>query len=72
MKEQEVSGRLELDALKVGAQIRESQAKAQFEQERAGIQMGVDVAKGKEQQLMDNKRMALQHISTFKQGKPTK
>jgi hypothetical protein len=72
LKEQEVSGRLELDALKVGAQIRESQAKAQFEQERAGIQMGVDVAKGKEQQLMDNKRMALQHISTFKQGKPTK
>jgi hypothetical protein len=72
LREQEVSGKLELEALRTGAQIKESQAKQQFDQERAGIQMGVDVAKGKEQQLMENKRMALQHISTFKQGKPTK
>jgi len=70
LREQEVSGKLELDALRTGAQIKESEFKQQFEQERAGIQLGVDVAKSKEQQLMENKRMALQHLSTFKQGTP--
>ena len=68
LKEQEVSGKLELEALRTGAQIKESEFKQQYEQERAGIQLGVDVAKSKEQQLLENKRMALQHISTFKQG----
>jgi hypothetical protein len=68
LKEQEVSGKLELEALRTGAQIKESEFKQQFEQERAGIQLGVDVAKSKEQQLLDSKRMALQHLSTFKQG----
>jgi hypothetical protein len=68
LREQEVSGKLELDALRTGAQIKESEFKQQFEQERAGIQLGVDVAKSKEQQLIENRRMALQHISTFKQG----
>jgi hypothetical protein len=72
LKEQEVSGKLELEALRTGAQIKESQFKQQFEQERAGIQMGVDVAKSKEQQLLENKRLTLQHLSTFKQGEPKK
>jgi hypothetical protein len=49
LEEQKVSGRLELDALKVGAQINESKTKSQFEQERAGIQMGADIAKNKAQ-----------------------
>ena len=62
LKEQEVSGRLELDALKVGAQIKESQAKAQFEQERAGVQMGIDIAKSKAQQRQQNQQM----LSNFK------
>jgi hypothetical protein len=70
LKEQEVSGKLELEALRTGAQIKESEFKQQFEQERAGIQLGVDVAKSKEQQLLDSKRMALQHLSTFKQKEP--
>jgi len=49
LEEQKVTGRLELDALKVGAQINESKSKQQFEQERAGIQMGADIAKNKAQ-----------------------
>jgi hypothetical protein len=36
LKEQEVSGKLELEALRTGAQIKESELKQQFEQERAG------------------------------------
>jgi len=70
LEEQKVSGRLELDSLKVGAQIKESQAKAQFEQERAGVQMGTDIAKSKAQMALQARTAALQHSS--KQGKPTK
>jgi hypothetical protein len=51
LEEQKVSGKLELDALRVGAQINESKNKAEFEQERAGVQLGVDIAKSKAQQL---------------------
>jgi len=50
LEEQKVSGRLELDALKVGAQINESKTKSQFEQERAGLEIGIDIAKSKAQQ----------------------
>jgi len=63
LREQEVSGRLELDALKVGAQIKESQAKAQYEQERAGIQMGADIAKSKAQMDLQARTTALQNQS---------
>ena len=70
LEEQKVSGRLELDALKVGAQINESKAKQQFEQERAGVQLGADIAKSREQQLMESKKATLQHIQSFKQGNP--
>jgi len=51
LEEQKVSGQLELEALRVGAQINESKNKAQFEQERDGIRLGVDIAKSKAQQL---------------------
>jgi hypothetical protein len=59
LREQEVNGRLELDALKVGAQIKESQAKAQFEQERAGFQLGSDIAKSKAQMDLQARTAAL-------------
>jgi hypothetical protein len=61
LEEQKVSGRLELDALKVGAQIKESQAKVQFEQERAGVQMGSDIAKSKAQMDLQARTAALQN-----------
>jgi hypothetical protein len=51
LEEQKVSGQLELEALRVGAQINESKSKNEFEQERAGVQLGVDIAKSKAQQL---------------------
>jgi hypothetical protein len=61
LKEQEVSGKLELDALRTGAQIKESQAKQQFEQERAGVQMGADIAKSKAQMAVQARTAALQN-----------
>jgi hypothetical protein len=60
LEEQKVSGRLELDSLKVGAQIKESQAKAQFEQEKTGVQMGADIAKNKAQMALQARTAALQ------------
>ena len=61
LKEQEVSGRLELDALRTGAQIKESEFKQQFEQERAGLQMGADIAKSKAQMALQARTAALQN-----------
>jgi hypothetical protein len=61
LKEQEVSGRLELDALRTGAQIKESEFKQQFEQERAGVQLGADIAKSKAQMAMQARTAALQN-----------
>jgi hypothetical protein len=63
LKEQEVKGKLELEALRTGAQIKESQAKQQFEQERAGVQMGADIAKSKAQMGLQARTAALQHAS---------
>jgi hypothetical protein len=60
LREQEVSGKLELEALRTGAQINESKAKQQFEQERAGIQMGADIAKNKAQMDLQARTAALQ------------
>jgi hypothetical protein len=70
LEEQKVNGRLELDALKVGAQIRESQAKSQYEQERAGVQLGIDIAKSKAQMDLQARTTALQHSS--QRGTPKK
>jgi len=61
LKEQEVSGKLELDALRTGAQIKESEFKQQFEQERAGLQMGADIAKSKAQMALQAKTASLQN-----------
>jgi hypothetical protein len=63
LEEQKVSGRLELDALKVGAQINESKTKSQFEQERAGVQLGAEIAKNQKQMDLQARTTALQQSS---------
>jgi hypothetical protein len=70
LEEEKVKGQLQLESLRVGAQIRESQAKSQYEQERAGVQLGIDIAKSKKQMDLQARTAALQHSS--KQSKPTK
>jgi hypothetical protein len=71
LREQEVAGRLQLDALKVGAQIKESQAKTQFEQERAGVQMGSDIANKKAQLALQNRTAVMQQINQNQPKGPT-
>ena len=71
LEEQKVKGHLELEAMRVGAQIRESQSKSQFEQERAGVQMGIDIAKSKSQTELQARTAALQNASK-NQPKPIK
>ena len=63
LEEQKVSGQLQLESMRVGAQIKESQAKQQFEQERTGIQMGADIAKNQKQMDLQARTTALQHTS---------
>jgi hypothetical protein len=71
LEEEKVKGQLQLESLRVGAQIRESQSKAQFEQERAGLQLGVDIAKSKSQTELQARTAALQNASR-NQPKPIK
>ncbi len=68
LEEQKVSGQLELEALRVGAQINESKGKSQFEQERAGVQMGIDIAKSKAQE----RQQAIAAAQRSKPGTPPK
>jgi hypothetical protein len=63
LREQEIAGRLQLDAMRVGAQIKESQAKQQFEQEHAGFKLGSDVAKDKANRDFQIRTTALQHLN---------
>ena len=62
-------GQLQLDSMRVGAQIKESQAKAQFEQERVGVQMGADISKTQKQMDLQARMAALAH-SSKQGGKP--
>jgi len=45
LKEQALSGKMELDGLRTGAQIKQADAKLQADQEREGVRMGIDIAK---------------------------
>ena len=60
LEQQRVSGQLELDALRVGAQIKESQNKNQAQQELDGLRIGVDIAKSKAQERMQARAAAKQ------------
>ena len=58
LEEQKVAGQLELEALRVGAQIKESQMKNQAQNEIEGLRIGVDIAKSKAQERMQARAAA--------------
>ena len=58
LEQQKVSGNLELEALRVGAQIKESQTKAQAQNELEGLRIGVDIAKSKAQERLQARAAA--------------
>lgn len=75
IERERMTGTLELNAAKVGAQIAESKAKTEAQQERDGVRMGIDIAKTQAQQKLQEKQAALKHLAAFKQtnkGQPPK
>jgi hypothetical protein len=50
LEQQKLEGHLQLESMRVGAQINESKAKMTAQQEEAGIRLGIDVAKEKAKQ----------------------
>jgi hypothetical protein len=52
LEEQKISGQLQLDGMRIGAQIKESQAKQQFNEEQTGVKLGSDIAKNKAQNAL--------------------
>jgi len=55
-RKEETAARMQLEGVKTGASIRESQAKQKFEQEHAGVKLGAQIAK--DQATMQTQQMA--------------
>jgi len=72
LEQQKLSGQMQLDAMKVGAQIKNNELQRASQEQQAGIKLGSEIAKNKAQQALQEKQQALQHIQTFKQGNKTK
>ena len=49
LKETTLNSKMELDGLRVGAQIKQADAKMQADQEREGVRMGIDIAKSRQE-----------------------
>jgi hypothetical protein len=56
LKQQALAGKMELDGLRVGSQIKQAEAKLQSDQEREGVRMGIDIAKSRQQAVQNNQQ----------------
>jgi len=68
LEEQKVSGNLQIEAMRMGAQINESRAKQQFDQEQTGVKLGAEIAKNKAQ----NALQAAQLLANAQKGNTPK
>ena len=72
LDEQKVSGQLELEAMRIGAQINESKFKEQARQEEAGVRLGADVSKTKMEQAIKLAQLEKQTNQPTKKGSDKK
>ena len=72
LEQQKLSGQMQLDAMKVGAQIKNNELQRASQEQQFGLKMGSDIAKNKAQQALQEKQALLQQIQTSKQGNKTK
>jgi len=54
LKEQELNAKMQLEGLKAGSKIKLDEARLNSEQERAGVQMGIDIGKSRQQAAPKN------------------
>jgi hypothetical protein len=71
LEEQKVTGQLELQAMRVGAQINESKFKETARQEEAGLRLGADISKSRAEQALRAAQM-LQQEQQPQKGPPAK
>lgn len=57
LEDKKISGQLELESLRVGAQIKESQHKSRAQNELEGLRIGADIAKNKAQMAGNDPRL---------------
>jgi hypothetical protein len=67
LEEQKFAGQMQLDGMRIGAQIKESQTKQQFEQEKTGVKMGSDIASSKAKVALQAAQIA---ANARKESKP--
>jgi len=68
LRKQEIDGRQQLEAMKVGANIKHQQASLEAKQTAEGVRLGIDTAKAREQADIQRKQAALKHMAAFKQA----
>jgi hypothetical protein len=68
LRKQEIDGRQQLEAMKVGANIKHQQASLEAKQTAEGVRLGIDTAKAKEQADLQRKQAALKHMAAFKKN----
>lgn len=66
LRKQEIDGRQQLEAMKVGANIKHQKATLEAKQTAEGVRIGMDAAKAKEQSDLQRKQAALKHMAAFK------
>jgi outer membrane autotransporter protein len=59
LKKSQIEGDLQLRGMQASAKIKADGDRQQFEQERTGVQIGVDIAKNKAQERMTARQAAL-------------
>jgi hypothetical protein len=55
LKKQELEGRFQLEAMKLGANIKHQQASMEAQNEKDGVRLGLDAAKSAQQAMMSNR-----------------
>ena len=69
LETEKVGGRLKLDAMKVGSQIQNDKHKIATQEQQKGLELGIDVAKSKEQMELQKQQATMQHMQSFKKEK---
>ena len=66
LDQDKIGGQLNIDAMKIGVQVQGDKHRTASQENLAGVQTGVDIAKHRQELDMQKRQAALQHIQQFK------
>jgi len=66
LDQDKIGGQLNIDAMKIGVQVQGDKHRTASQENLAGVQTGVDIAKHRQELDLQKRQAALQHIQQFK------